>query len=340
MERRTFLGLAAATLVVAGCGSDTGSGSTASGGGSGRLSLYTSSPKDQYDPAVAKFQTDTGVTVEVVSAGTGELIKRIQSEGANPLGDLQWGGLGAAVAAAMDNFDEYVTANDADILPAYRGSTHNKKLTAFSIMVNSLMLNKKLTDGITVTGWESLLAPELKGKIAFADPAKSSSALSQIVNMLHAMGNGNPENGWDYVGQFAKQLDGKLQGSSSTVYQNVASGEYALGITNETNAVKYVQSGADVSVVYPVEGNIVLADNVMLIKGAKNPDNAKKFIDYLTSLDYQSTMESVGLRTVRTDVTQEDFPALDTINVIEEDEDWMAANSSKIRDHFQDLFTA
>jgi iron(III) transport system substrate-binding protein len=347
MKRRIFL-VGGAALAAAACSVDAG-GSTgaapsaaasgAAGGGAKVLSLYTSSPKDQYEPAVAAFIKKTGITVDTVSAGTGELIKRIQAEGKNPLGDVQWGGLGAAITPAIDSFDEYVSANDAQTIADYQNAKGNKKLTAFSVIVNSLMTNNKLTAGITIDGWESLLNPALKGKIAFADPAKSSSSLSQIVNMLHSMGKGNPDNGWDYVGKFAKQLDGKMQGSSTNVFQMVASGEYAVGITNETNAVKYVASGADVKVVYPKEGNIVLADNIMLIKGAKNPASAKAFIDYLTSKEYQDTMEGVGLRTIRTDVTQKNFPAMSTIPVIKQDDAWMAKNGNSVKDKFTDLFT-
>ncbi len=309
------------------------------GGGSGSLSLYTSSPKDQYEPAVAAFKK-TGVNVEVVSAGTGELIKRIQAEGDNPLADVQWGGLGQSVAGAMDRFEEFVSENDSAFLPDYQAAAGgDKRLVPFSIMLNSLMVNTKQTGGVEVSGWQSLLDPALKGKIAFADPVKSSSSLSQIVNMLHAMGNGNPDNGWDYVEKFAKQLDNKLQASSSNVFNMVSTGEYAVGITNETNAVKYAAVQSEIKTVYPSEGTQVLADYIMLIKGAKNPDNGKKFINFLTAKDYQSSMEEFGLRTVRADVTQKDFPALDTLKVVPEDKAWMDANGSKIKDRFMDLFT-
>ncbi|MFT3889825.1 MAG: extracellular solute-binding protein [Arachnia sp.] len=344
MRRRTFLivpPLSAGVLGLAACGGDSDSpdkGSTG-GGGKNELSLYASSPKDQYEPAVATFKKDTGIEVSVVSAGTGELINRIMAEGDNPLGDVQWGGLGQAVAVALDRFDEYVTTNDAQIIEAYRGSTNDKRVTPFSIIANSFMVNTDLAPKGSITGWQSLLDPSLKGKIAFADPAKSSSALSQIINMLHAMGGGDPEKGWDFVGQFAKNLDGKILGSSSNVYQMTADGEYAVGITNETNAVKYLDT-ANIEVVYPTEGNLVMADNVFLIKNAKNPDSGKKFIDFLTSKEYQDQMETVGLRTVRSDVTQKGFPPLDTLNVIEENKEWATAHAGEVKDRFLDLFTA
>ena len=84
---------------------------------------------------------------------------------------------------------------------------------------------------------------------------------------------------------------------------------------------------------------MVLADYVMLIKNAKNTESGKAFINYLTGKDYQSTMEEYGLRTVRADVTQKAFPALDTIKVVAENKAWMDANGAKIKDRFMDAFT-
>ncbi|RXW31313.1 extracellular solute-binding protein [Propioniciclava flava] len=342
MKRRTFLMLSSAVaggFAVSGCSGTTQPAGGGASGGSTALSLYSSSPKDQYEPAVSAFKKSTGIDVEVVSAGTGELIKRIQAEGNNPQADVQWGGLGQSVAGALDRFEEFVPADDAAFLPAYQASTgRDKRLVPFSIILNAFMVNTKQTSS-AITSWEALLDPTLKGKIAFADPAKSSSSLSQIVNMLHAMGHGNPEQGWDYVGQFAKQLNNKLQASSSNVYNMVSSGEYAVGITNETNAVKYAVVQPEIKTIYPSEGTMVEADNIMLIKGAKNAANGKTFINYLTGKDYQSGMEEVGLRTVRVDVTQKAFPALASITVVEQNKAWMQENGSKIKDRFMDLFT-
>src|SRR5690625_6653663 len=45
-----------------------------------------------------------------------------------------------------------------------------------------------LIGDIEINGYKDLLNPELKGKIAAADPASSSSAFAQLTNMLLAMG--------------------------------------------------------------------------------------------------------------------------------------------------------
>lgn len=88
--------------------------------------------------------------------------------------------------------------------------------------------------------------------------------------MLYAMGNGNPDNGWEYVKKLSKQLDGKLLSGSSAVYKGVADGEYTVGLTFEEGAAKYVKDGAPVKVVYMEEGTISKPDTVQIIKGAKN----------------------------------------------------------------------
>ena len=104
------------------------------------------------------------------------------------------------------------------------------------------------------------------GKIAFADPAASSSSFEHLVNMLYAMGEGNPENGWEYVRQFCQQLDGKLLGGSSAVYKGVADGEYTVGLTFEQGSAQYVGAGAPVKTIYMEEGVIFRGDGAYIIK--------------------------------------------------------------------------
>jgi iron(III) transport system substrate-binding protein len=48
-----------------------------------------------------------------------------------------------------------------------------------------------------------------------------------MLTMYSAMG------GWDFVGKFATQLDGKVESSSTNVPKKVADGELPLGITLE-----------------------------------------------------------------------------------------------------------
>ena len=51
-----------------------------------------------------------------------------------------------------------------------------------------LIVNTDLKGDIEINGFEDLLNPELKGKIAFGDPVNSSSAFQSLVSKLYAMG--------------------------------------------------------------------------------------------------------------------------------------------------------
>ena len=57
-----------------------------------KLVVYCPHPLVFIEPIVKKFEAATGIQTEVVAAGTGELLKRVEAESANPLGDVMWGG--------------------------------------------------------------------------------------------------------------------------------------------------------------------------------------------------------------------------------------------------------
>jgi iron(III) transport system substrate-binding protein len=204
------------------------------------------------------------------------------------------------------------------------------------------MVNTNLIGDIKMEGYEDLLNPKLKGKIAFSDPSKSSSSYEHLINMLYAMGKGDPEKGWDYVKALCANLDGKLLSGSSAVYKGVADGEYAVGCTFEEGGAKYVADGAPVKLVYMKEGVISKPDGVYVIKNAKNMINAKKFIDFITSKDAQTIIvQQLHRRSVRDDVEPpKGLIEKSKINIINDDEKVVVANQRQWLDKFKDIFTS
>lgn len=132
-----------------------------------------------------------------------------------------------------------------------------------------MIVNTELANGMKIDGFEDLLNPALKGKIAFGDPVNSSSAFQSLMAMLYGMGkNGDPMSpeAWDYVDKFIANLGGKMCNSSSQVYKGVAGGEYVVGLTWEDPAANLVKNGAKVKVVFPVEGAIFPGESVQILK--------------------------------------------------------------------------
>jgi len=304
------------------------------------LVVYCPHPVEFINPIITEFEASTGIQAEVITAGTGELLKRVEAEQANPLGDVFWGGSLSTISPKMDLFENYKSANEDAVFDDCKNT--EGMMTRFTVIPSVLMINTKLIGDIEVNGYEDVLNPALKGKIAFADPSKSSSSFEHLVNMLYAMGNGNPDNGWDYVTKLSKQLDGKLLSGSSAVYKGVADGEYTVGLTFEEGAAKYVKDGAPVKVIYMEEGTISKPDTVQIIKGAKNMDNAKTFIDFVTSKETQTLIANeLCRRSVRKDVPAGNgLTPTSEMKLITDDPNVVNPNKQVWLDKFKDIYTS
>jgi iron(III) transport system substrate-binding protein len=301
--------------------------------------VYCPHPIEFINPIVQEFEVETGVKVEVVTAGTGELLTRIKSEKNDPRGDVMWGGGRASMETYKPFFEPYSSVNRPYLMAQYLDA--GDFYSPFTIMPTVFMYNTNLMLADEAPkAWADLLNPKWKGRIAFADPAKSSSSFEALVTMLFAMGYGLPDNGWGYARQFIANLDGKILSGSSTVYRGVADGEYELGVTFEEPVANYLKQGAPVGIVYPSEGTVVEADGVAVIKGSKNSKNARLFVDFVTSKKVQTKIaKDLDRRSCRRDVP----PAtglldLGSMRVIPGDFKWAGTNKAALLERFKESF--
>ena len=280
-----------------------------------------------------------GITVELIQAGTGELIKRIQSEKADPYADVMFGGSWSQAYDNEELWEPYVSANDANVLDAYKNKCGF--ITGNVLDGSVLVVNTDLIGDIKVEGYADLLKPELKGKIATADPSSSSSAFAHLTNMLLAMGGYESEDAWQYVTDLFTNIDGKITEGSSAVYKGVADGEYTIGLSYEDPCAQLVKDGAPVKIVYMSEGTVFLPASAEIIAGAKNMDNAKLFMDFILSEEVQNIWgTTLTNRPVMKNAQTSDFmtPMAD-IKTIEEDIPYVSSHKQDIVDKYTDIFT-
>jgi len=308
----------------------------------GNLVIYSPFPQTVIDALVPMFEAETGISVEVLAMGTGDALRRIEAEMVRPQADLLWSGSVSTVNAQGHLFDEFVSIHEESFFPQYRNVEGN--LTRFNTFCSIIMYNTDLVD-FEIRGYADILNPALRGRIAFADPAGSSSSFEHIVNMLHVMSpTDDPEDGWDFVRAFIEQLDGILLGSSSAVFRGVADGEYAVGLSFEQGGVQFLGTPAPVNVVYMEEGVIFRGDGVYIINGAPNLYSARVFVNWMTSLEVQDFMNATThRRTVRMDVPATDtMPAKEDINIFIDDEAHSGAMREawleRFREYFMDTF--
>ncbi|MDD3252826.1 MAG: ABC transporter substrate-binding protein [Lachnospiraceae bacterium] len=308
--------------------------------GGGELVVYSPNSEGLINATIPLFEEKYGVKVELIQAGTGELVKRIQSEKEDPYADVLFGGSWSLMYDNEDLWEPYVSANDGELINAYKNTCGF--ITGNVLDGSVILVNTDLIGDIPVEGYADLLNPELKGKIATADPANSSSAFAHLTNMLLAMGGYEDDNAWKYVEDLFTNVDGKISEGSGAVYKGVADGEYVVGLSYEDPCAQLVRDGAPVKIIYPKEGTVFLPASATIIKGAKNMDNAKLFIDFITSEEVQNIWgTTLTNRPVLKDAQTSDFMTpMSDIKVIEEDIPYVSSHKQDLVDKYMDIFTS
>src|SRR5690554_5544278 len=128
------------------------------------LVVYSPCSEDIINTIIPMFEKDTGIKVELITAGTGELIKRLESERYNPYADVMFGSSPANLASHVDLFEKYVSPNE-EFMTEY-AKNDSGYFTPYNADGSVLIVNKNLIGDIELKGYEDLLNPALKGKIA------------------------------------------------------------------------------------------------------------------------------------------------------------------------------
>ncbi len=313
--------------------------------GGGELIIYSPN-SDTLLAAADVFAAKYGVDVQVLSMGTGEVAERVVAEAGNPQADVWYGGVNFANGNKyQDYFEQYVAKGNDKLPEAYRNQ--NGCVTRYccdgsaALLINVDVFKQLGVDPASFKGYKDLLNPKLKGHIAMGNAAASSSAWAELTNMLLVMGN-KPydDKAWEFVADFCKQLDGVILSSSSAIYKGTVNGEYAVGVSYEDPCVSLLDNGAsNVKLVYPAEGAVWLPAGAAIIKGAKNIDNAKLFMDWLISDEGQTEIGKSTARPVNPNIknTSPNMIPMTDINVAYEDLAFCAANKEAWQAKFAEL---
>ncbi len=306
------------------------------------LTIYTPNSEDLVNAIIPMFEEETGITVEVIAAGTGDCFKRIESEQNNPIADLMWGGSAAKHSSNLELFQDYVSENDKYVVEGYKNS--NGKSTYYVLDGTVFIVNNDLAEaaGIEIKGYQDLLQPELKGKIAHNDAAASSSAFAHLTTALLAIGGSYEEQaGWDYMKALLENIGGITTSGSGDTHASVANGEYIVGLTWEDPVITYIREGVNVSVVLPEEGTTYNGSAVAIVKDAKNFKNAKLFVDFLLSKEVQEYIgKNLNNRPVREAVATADYLVpFEDIKLVFEDIGYVRENTTTLKEKYTDIIT-
>lgn len=254
----------------------------------GRAVLYTSNNTEAVRTALGVVgRQHPNLKVEQVTGGTGVLMKRIEAEAANPGGDVFWSGGFGTLGAYAEHFDRY-SSPQAKNIPAFLHGP-DSLWTGTNVHVMLIMANSTRADGAPLPKtWSDLFEPRWKGRVAMTEPPNSSFTYIAVYALLQKFGR-----------EGLKKLAANvvLTGTTGHTNRGVADGEYALGITSEAAAYEYVAAGQPgISLIYPSEGAVLSPEGVVLLKGAKNPEAARRLYDAFLSKELQEAVLAATYR--------------------------------------------
>lgn len=250
----------------------------------GSLTVYSAADEALANEIVPAFRAkNPDIDVQVIRDSAGPIIARLLAEKDNPKADAIF--LIPANALVMlsqqDMLSPYRPA-DFDLLkPGMRDEVNPVPTwVAQDAWTNAICFNTaEAGDLAPPASWKELADPKYEGKIVMPDPGSSGTALTMVANWLQVMGE---EDGWKFMDALDKNVTQYVH-SGSAPCRMAARGETLIGLSYPYPGVQEINKGAPLQVILPAEGNGAEVEGNAIVKGTKNPDDAKKLIDFLTS---------------------------------------------------------
>ncbi|WP_438618724.1 ABC transporter substrate-binding protein [Oryzifoliimicrobium ureilyticus] len=243
------------------------------------------------------YEAKTGLKVNMPRMSTGEILDRVRMEKEAPAFDVWWGGTGVThLQAAYEGLLEpYHPRQEADLLPWARNFFSLSGGTSVGIYAGALgfAYNRDLLSAAGLPApncWKDLTKPIYKGHILSGNPHSSGTAFTTLVTLVQLLGE-------DEAFAYMRELDRNIMDYTKAGAEPVkaaARGEVMIGISFMHDAVTQKEAGAPLVIVAPCEGTGYEIGAVSIIKGSRNLEEAKRFVDFALSPEGQATGAQAG----------------------------------------------
>ncbi len=272
-------------------------GSTQAGMAAGPLNVLCGVDESWCAVMKAAFQAKTGTDIAMVRKSTGEILDQIRAERDRPTVDVWWGGTGDThlQAASEDLLLTYTSSQERDLLPWAQNFNAMSGGRAAGIYAGALgfAYNSELLARYKVpapTCWRDLTSAAYRGLIQSGNPNSSGTAFTTLATFVQLFGE-------EEAFRFMATLNGNITDytkAGSAPVKAAARGETLIGISFMHDAVTLKEAGSPLVIVAPCEGTGYEIGAVSIVKGARNLDAARAFVDFALSPEGQATGIAAG----------------------------------------------
>ncbi|BFG76891.1 2-aminoethylphosphonate ABC transporter substrate-binding protein [Paraburkholderia terrae] len=270
----------------------------------GAVVLYTADGLENlYKDVLPAFEKQEGVKVNIVTAGSGEVVNRATVEKDAPKADvlvtlppfIQT----AAQSGLLQNYESVNYKNVPAIAKASDGAWATFVNNYFSFAINpEVVKNQPKT-------FADLLHPDYSGKVAYSNPATAGDGMAVVILTTSLMGE---DKAFDYLKKLEQSAKFHTKG---TGYLDVLLSRNEIAVANgdlQMDLDDAADGGLSIKPIFlaaeaggqPTTFQLPYA--IALIKNGPNQAAGKKLIDYLMSTEVQSKVPDIFGIPGRTDV--------------------------------------
>lgn len=301
--RRFRIGIAAVAMTTAALTLTACGGTGAAAGASGQtVTVYSSDGlAGWYKPQFEAFTEDTGIAVDLVEAGSGEVVSRVEKERSNPQADI---------VVTLPPFIQKAAAQgllqpsgiDTSAVPA---DQQDPAGTYVPVVNNYLSFIVNPGANPAPRTWDDLLTEQYKGKLQYSTPGQAGDGTAVLLLLQHLMGK---QGALDYLGRLQ---DNNVGPSSSTgkLQPKVSNGELLVANGDvQMNLASIADDGSNFELLFPATADgtrttVALPYVMGLAAGAPQADAATQLMEYLLGVQAQQAIATDALGvSVRSDL--------------------------------------
>jgi iron(III) transport system substrate-binding protein len=296
-----------------------------------RVLLYTSVPQElatQFADAFMKKRQD--IKVEIYRAGSTEVGAKLAAE--REVGGIRADLLWLADAPVYYDLRQrgellaYISP-EAKAIPADlkdpKGFFTAGRLINMIIAVNTEVMPLKDAP----KSWKEF--PDFGKKAVMGNPLYSGSNFVTVAAFVKKDGN------WGWFERARAKGVAIVRGNSEAA-DALAGKEFGIAMTLDYIVAGLIKKGAPLATVWPADGTISVPSPIAIIKGTKNPNGSKAFVDFVLSKEGQEFLVKQEVIPVRADVTPpKGQPSAKQIKFLPIPYEWASQNAADIREKFE-----
>lgn len=280
----------------------------------GPVVVYSSRQEYLIKPLFDRFTQETGIEVQTQTGEEGPLIARIQAEGEGTFADMFYtvdvGNLWiAADKGLLQPIESEVLERD---IPAHLRDPQGRWF-GLSVRARTIAYSTERVQPDELSTYEALADPQWKGRLCLRTSRKVYN-MSLVATMIDRLGEAETER---VVRGWVDNLATRVFSSDNLLVQAIAAGQCDVGIVNSYYLGQEQQRNPNIPVALfwanqQSSGVHVNISGAGVTANAKNPEGAKRLIEWLSTAEPQRMFSEMNL----------EFPANPTIESVPLVQSW------------------